>query len=328
MATHLVLFACALGTSSLACELVLRRFAPARDVGPSFTRYDPVYGKRLKEGASLRRVTPEFTMRLTTNSLGFRGPEPEGPLRGAVVFLGDSFTLGYGVDDGEEFSELLRRALVAQGRSVPVVNAGLGDSGNGRWLKFLHRDASRFEPRLVVLQVQETDFDDNPREGFFSLSVEDELIEQPVAPESLARRAQGWIEALPGLSHSHLIGRFRQLLLLYASATAGGDAQGGHTSAESEVVDPLTRRLLEESLALCGEQGWPVLGVLADVRGARRAAVEGIFASRGVPLVVVASKLERPDLYYRIDGHWNAAGHAEAARLVLDALEEHGWLRR
>ncbi len=61
-------------------EVGVRLLIPVRNVGLSFTVYDPVYGRRLKQDASIRRITPGFTMQLTTNSLGHRGPEPREPL--------------------------------------------------------------------------------------------------------------------------------------------------------------------------------------------------------------------------------------------------------
>ena len=87
------------------CEVVVRIFIPVRNVGPSLTIYDPVYGKRLKKNFTATRTTPEFTMQFTTNSLGFRGPEPEVFPYRPILFLGDSFTAGYGVNDGEEHRE-------------------------------------------------------------------------------------------------------------------------------------------------------------------------------------------------------------------------------
>jgi acyl-CoA thioesterase-1 len=53
----------------------------------------------------------------------------EGPL---VVFLGDSLTAGYGLDVEQAFPALVGAALVAEGRPVRVVNAGVsGDTSAG-----------------------------------------------------------------------------------------------------------------------------------------------------------------------------------------------------
>jgi hypothetical protein len=40
--------------------------------------------------------------------------------------------------------------------------------------------------------------------------------------------------------------------------------------------------------------------------------------------LVFPSKAERPDLYYRKDGHWNPAGHVLAATRTLTAIREAG----
>lgn len=301
----------------LLAEAAVRVLAPAREVGASFSEYDPYYGKRLKTSVSLERTTPEFTMRLTTNSLGFRGPEPEGDPRGALLFFGDSFTMGYGVDDGSEFPEIVRRAL-----GVPVVNAGIGDSGTGRWLKFLARDAPRFEPRLVVLQLQQNDVADNRRERLFSLDAQGSLVELAPPPPDIARRLQRWIDAVPGLSSMHLVAKLHQALRAPrqpgAFAPLPGAAQG------PEPPDPLTLAIVEAALARCGERGWPVIGLLAEVRGEHARALTGLFVRRGYPVLVVPPKPERPDLYFAIDGHWNAAGHRFAAEMLLAELRRQG----
>jgi len=304
--------------SLLLTECALRAFAPAREVGAAFTQYDPYYGKRLKSSASLVRETPEFTMRFATNRLGFRGPERIGEPHDVLLFLGDSFTLGYGVNDGEEFPARIAEQL---GGDPPALNAGIGDAGNGRWLLFLRRDAAPLAPRAVVLQVQENDFADNRRERLFALA-DGALTALPVPPPSFARRAQVWIDLVPGLAGSHLIGRVRLLVDRPAGAVGGGDGPAG------PAADPLTLRLIDAALAECAERGWPALGLLADVRGERERAVAEAFDARGVPIVRIPTKSERPDLYFAVDGHWNAAGHAYAAQVVLAELRAIGVVPR
>ena len=295
-------------------ELAVRLFVPVRDVGPPFTVHDPVLGKRLKAGFSAERVTPEFTMRLSTNSLGFRGAEPRAFPRRPILFLGDSFTLGYGVSDGEEYparvaAELRRRHGDA---APPVVNAGIGDSGNGYWVKLLRARGEEMQPRLVVMQVYENDFFDNINEKLFLLEPDGALHELAVPPPGTMRRLQQLVDAVPGLSHSYLIGLLRQ------ARTAAPRAP--EAAAARVPNDLLTLRIVEQALLACKARNWPALGLLVGLSHEREAAMRALFAGHGVPVVTIPAKNERPELYYRVDGHWNAAGHAHAAEQVLGAM--------
>jgi GDSL-like Lipase/Acylhydrolase family len=307
-------------------ELAVRLFVPVRNVGPSFTTYDPEYGKQHKPSFTATRYTPEFTMSFSTNALGFRGPEEGDSQRGVILFLGDSFTEGYGVSDGEEFPALVGERLRARGAAVSVLNGGIGDNGNGRWIKFLRAAAASYEPQLVVLQVHVTDFWDNLREGLFQLTGSGELEELPVPPKGWARRLQTVIEAVPGLPYSHLIGLLREL----PGPRAAGlpEADRARTAADrpapgSSYRDRLTQRLIEEAVRICARSGWPVLGLLVDLDPAHAALLERLFVEHGADVIVLPTKDEMPELYYAIDGHWRPAGHRLAARMLIEQLSPY-----
>lgn len=298
-------------------EVVVRVWIPVRNVGPSFTVYDAEDGVALKKSFVCERITPEFTMRLTTNALGFRGPAPSGE-PGGVLFLGDSFTLGYGVDDGEEFPALVGAHLERRlDRSVPIWNAGVGGTGNGRWLSFLRQEARELDPDLVVLQLCGNDFEDNLREGLFALDEDGELERLQAHAPSLRRSLQGVVEGVPGLAYSHLIGSLRGLRS--GAAEVHAPAPSG-LEETLEPADELTWRLVEHALDECERSGWPVLVVAAALEEGRLRRLTDLAAERAFPLVVVPSRAERPDLYYRVDGHWNLRGHAYAAWRVAAEL--------
>ncbi|MCP4698300.1 MAG: hypothetical protein GY862_15815 [Gammaproteobacteria bacterium] len=305
----LITFALAIGL----CELLVRMFVPVRNVGPSFTVYDPVYGKRLKKNISVTRITQEFTMRFTTNSLGFRGPEPESGR--PMLFLGDSFTMGYGVNDGEEFPALVRKSLSARGDAdkIQVINMGMGHNGNGRWIKFLKREAKH--PHLVVLQLMENDFDDNLREHLYDLTPSGELRERKIPPPSMSRNLQKIVEFIPGLSYSYLVSLGRQIH--WGTPQQGANKDDSVDTGFSD-AERLTFRYIEEALSICKSHDWPVLGLNVSVEGKRLAEVKKLFSAHSAQFINVPAKEQRPDLYYIVDGHWNAAGHAFTANLLLE----------
>lgn len=310
--------------SLLLCEALVRAFVVVRNVGPSFTVFDAEYGKRLKPSFSTLRIAPEFEMRLTTNSLGFRGPEPSEPLTGVILFLGDSFTMGYGVNDGEEFPALIRARLTdAPGGPIPVINAGIGDTGNGRWLKFLRGEARNYAPRLVVLQVHANDFQDNPAEGLFALAPEGGLVALPARVPGTLRRIQGFVESVPGLSFSYLIGLAKQLSWPRGAQTLPTDATLADPAQPSE-ADRLTLALVDASVQECVDNGWPVLLLLADIPEPKASWLRDGALARGAAVLEIPEKAKRPDLYFALDGHWKTAGQAYTAERLLERFPALG----
>ena len=304
----------------VAIEGMLRLGGLVREVGPALTRYDPVYGKRLRENIQATRTSPEFRIRYSVNALGYRGPQPEKFPEHPILFLGDSFTEGYGVSDGEEFPELIRRALVESHgrRAPPVVNAGIGNTGNGHWVKWLRLEGRRFAPRLVVLQFTSNDAADNLREQMYGLDSNGQLIERPVAQRGPVHKINELVAAVPGLSSSHLVGFGYQLYHRYNDwhMTRVHVPGGVETAADND----LTLRLWEEALRICHEAGWPVVGIAVEFAGPHLVQLRGILERYDARLIVAPTKEQRPDLYYEIDGHWNPLGHAFVAQMLQREL--------
>jgi len=321
---RLVLFTLSLGFALVVSEIAVRLVVPVRNVGPSWTMHHPLYLQAVKPNLHARRRSPEFDTTFTTNSYGFRGAEPASTPSDAILFLGDSFTMGYGVTDGEEFPRVAGDRLEAVlGEAAPVVvNAGIG-RGNGYWVKFLREEAVDYTPRYVVLMASSNDARDNRREKLFKLE-DGNLVALPVLSPSSLRVAQAWLERIPLINETYLYGLSRQLQL-HSATVATGSAAGasGKSGRAKDWHDDLTLALMDEALAICAERGWPVLLATADMTEQEVDGVARIAAARGVPFLRIPAKPERPDLYFEMDGHWTAEGHAlvgeQVARWVLEA---------
>lgn len=305
-------------------ELGARLLVPIREVGPSFSVYDPILGSRHKRNLSASRWTPEFTMRISTNSLGQRGPEPtpadlDAKLR--ILFVGDSFTEGYGVDDGEEFPRLIASRLAAEGRSVRVLNEGVGNTGTGRAVRLL-RDHPIEPERATVLvyQASSNDFGDDHRDGFFRLDPDGRLVEAPLpVPQSFLRRVQPVIDRIPGLTYSHA---FAALLQVARSRGRAGDAAPTAAPATDDAQrEQLTLRLLAELIASARSRGWPVIVLTSDAEPEVASRIESVALAESAAFVRMPAKSERPELYYRVDGHWNRDGHVEAAERLRGPID-------
>src|SRR5574341_1842125 len=97
----------------LMLELGLRLFDGPEDAAHalySFHRSDPVLGWIGQPNLRKRFVSREFDVIVEHDASGFRRPEPEAPAAPArrILVLGDSFTWGSGVGQGELFTDQLQ----------------------------------------------------------------------------------------------------------------------------------------------------------------------------------------------------------------------------
>ncbi len=122
---------------------------------PEAMRWDPALGYTLRPG-SFRFAATEFDTLFRVNSAGLRDDEasldaPE------VIVLGDSFAMGWGVDQEETFPQVLERLL---GRRV--LNAAVSSYGTARQLRLLATLDTRRAGWLVI-QFCNNDYFENRR---------------------------------------------------------------------------------------------------------------------------------------------------------------------
>jgi hypothetical protein len=186
----------------LVLELTLRIFGPIFPGNYSTGKYltaDPTYGRFHVLNFTGWLRTEEFVSYLRINSEGLRGPEipsvkPAGSFR--ILALGDSYLEAAQVREDQSVAGLLASSLsAANGRTVDVVNSGVGSWGTTHEWLFLEHAGERFQPDLqLVLFHPANDLWDNsyslqrpqtPREPFFTLGDDGSL---KAVPFRLAQR--------------------------------------------------------------------------------------------------------------------------------------------
>ena len=326
--TRIAVVASILLIGLIAVEFALWPFVSRDIVGPSAARHDAYYGKALKPGYSGTICSHGYRFHLDTNSLGYRGPEPQQPPRGCVVFLGDSATFGDTVDSENVFVEIIGRRLADRyGEGViPVVNTAMGGNGQGRWLRFLQRDAAAFDPRLIVMQVCRNDFQDNHLEGLYDLEDDGSLRELTPAPQSTFRAVQERIESIPLLPYSRIYCVLKQTVKRALTSEGRAAEELERLSPRSRTTygpdDDITYRITEECLMICRDRGWPVIALSAQLpQGERRDRFIELFKRYGHEFIIIPTIGERPDLHNPArDDHWNADGHRFVADLVFERV--------
>jgi hypothetical protein len=191
--------------------------------------------------AELRQRDFSYIQRV--NHLGLRGREttvekPAGTKR--VLMLGDSFTMGKGVEDGQTFSVLveqnLQAALASCGGSVEVLNAGVDSYAPVLSYIDFKRRLARLAPDLVVLNFDHSD-----------------LIQETAYRKQAVRDSDGEIVAVPQVAQDSLYEQFvswtsRHLYLTRALLVYVNRAMGYRELTVRRVVNEASRETFAHTL--------------------------------------------------------------------------------
>ncbi|MBI5407861.1 MAG: hypothetical protein HZA14_00685 [Nitrospirae bacterium] len=117
---------------------------------------DPYLFWRLKPLASFGKIS--------ISSKGFRGKEfseEKNPGVSRIITLGDSCTLGVGIEDDETYSAALQRIL--NERKQPsgryeVINAGVAGYSSLQGLRFFKTDVVKYKPDIITVQFGFNDY--------------------------------------------------------------------------------------------------------------------------------------------------------------------------
>jgi hypothetical protein len=160
------------------------------------------------------------------------------------------------------------------------------------------------------------DFQDNLGERLFELDANGGLRELPVGPPSLMRKAQTLIDAIPGLSYSYLFSLAQASVQTIVRPAVPTDIGPSEDLPSDELTFALVRTSVEKALAT----GADAIGLLVGLTGRRHAKMMKIFEEHGLSWLDGPDKKDAPDMFFKMDGHWNAAGHCRAAELILPEI--------
>src|SRR5256884_7341355 len=142
-------------------EVAARVVFPQPEFNPR-SRTSERYGHPLPASATIANQLPGAWLSVShTNEYGSRISMPELSNRydlPNVVVLGDSFTFGAGVNDGEEYPAVLAKQLAAK---ASIVNLAVGGFGLTQEIRTFYEFGLLFQPAVLVLQFCSNDPDDN-----------------------------------------------------------------------------------------------------------------------------------------------------------------------
>jgi hypothetical protein len=338
----------------LLLEFALRLMGQ-RMVFPQMFAEDPHTVYRLKPNVRAHTIHAGYLdYQYTVNSQGFRSRADIGlksPHSKRILFVGDSFTFGVGVNDSATYPARVEARLRRWcGAPVESINAGVGGFGTSHELSFLQHYGWRLDPDVVVLGFLTSDPEDNSLQGLHRLA-NGQLEEIPPSE----RPGWGLIRAhkhVPGynwlVEHSTLFNWTRLKIgsLAAQRAAAREDATTSSPSARDVTADQqelerwrLTAAILEQLHAQSDRHGAHLIvaiiphgGTLSEYYATGRSiAVDrmlDICLQQGLACVNVSDSIRRahptsnPFAFYLREGHFNATGYDLVADAVANRLAE------
>lgn len=356
VAFNIVAIAAILGMAELGVRWIAGPAATYQDEQLPMCRSDALTIWRYRPDLRLAYRTPEFEIEIRTNDIGLR----QGPIAPAtdgvttILFIGDSFTFGWGVAEAERYSEVLARLATEKrpGTRLRIVNAGHWMYTFDQQLVLMKEMIERYKPAVVV-------------QGFYWMHV------RTLFNHRLVRAADGSLQEVEDpkiMVNERGVLKFRsdwlerpplgsQLVAFVARAILNRDLneraaltvdymRPGNTEGEAlwkltdEIVAETIRTLRTAGIAYVpflvptsvevtsgnwANLNWtaaaPPTGVDVNLPAARFGTM---FAKNGTAIVPLAGTMREragATLYFPQDGHWTAAGHAAAAEILLPYVD-------
>jgi hypothetical protein len=281
---------------------------------PACARYDPELTYTLKPGRCTF-ANVEFSTELRVNRLGLRDDDAalEAP---EVIVLGDSYAMGWGVQQDETLARVLGRTS-----GLKVLNAGISSYGTVREMKLLDRlDTSRL--KILVVQYHDSDIVEN-------LSFREHGGSIPILPPDGYQATVDWYLARQGYWPGKYL--FRLLMKLTGLETPDPNAPRMPASLSSleeatlflNVLAQGTKKPLDAVKLIvfeAGEQIRPPRSFLANVAVVSRRDDQPAYLRR-LQALDVAPLLEESD-FYSLDDHLRASGHEKIGRALAQLVKE------
>jgi lysophospholipase L1-like esterase len=342
--TRLAVAACGLLAGLLCVEVLLRVTDPQIEIfNPlnGFHEGDTQLGWRGKPNIVRRFHRQDFDVVVRHGPDGFRLPDPPPPAHpeARVLFLGDSFTWGWGVPQGRVFTDDLQRALAPR---VGVENRGVNAFGTAQEYLLLQEEVRRQKYARVAVMFFNNDVFENiahkehrPR---FDLVGDHLVAENLPLPARLRNPIDTFLDR-----HSRALLFFSYQFSVLQHRIKDHFREPARPTRQ-EAIDyrtlpgyGVTARLLAQMRTLSRQHGASFFVVYvpsesemehqpsdnAYVRAVHEMVVE-VCRREDIPLIDLvpgfhAAAMGGIPLIFPHDAHWTSAGHQLAAEIILNS---------
>lgn len=282
--------------------------------------YHPELTYTLKPSGDFTFQNLEFDNRYRTNRIGVRDEErdltdPE------IIFIGDSFTMGWGVEQNECFP-----ALIQQQTGLTALNTGVSSYGTARELLMLNRIEQKKLRHLVIQYcandlVENTSFLENnnrlpvtPQSEFDSVLTSYGRHRKYFPGKVFLMIAQHYVKSL--------INRIVYIFPLPSERATGVPDESEHARKFADVLlhSPVDFNKVQMVVIRLNELGFLKRNFISELK---KIAMKSPYLEkfgRSLTALDLQPVLKKED-YYILDVHLNAGGHRKVANAVLSALQ-------
>jgi hypothetical protein len=333
MAARMLLLTVAVLLCLALLELAVRRLFPYFSPSAQLPFRLAAKGMALgPAGQTVRMATPkgDYNSVVRFNAAGFRDGKSLREATAADWFaLGDSYTMGWGVEEEERFSNRLEQELKTNGIQARVFNIAIPDNiiGYGRLLRYAESRGAKVRQLIVGICMENDLLDYTDGKGAW------DLVDLPTSSKKEALRR--WLKTRSALyiAASYELQKFALTrgLLRRMGIARSIDELTGHNEWNETVLKTTRDELVKlvagrEALILIipSRNLWQGNYIPTEQR------VHEAFVRRlreaGLNVLDVKPLLEADgdplSCYFKTDPHWNARGHAVAGRALFQAVHE------
>lgn len=276
--------------------------------------YNPRVFYTLKPGLNDIFETNEFKTSIAANNKGLRDDDSS-LQRPAIICLGDSYTMGWGVEHSESYAQRLER-LSGQ----KVLNAGIASYGTARQMILLQELDTSALTHLVI-QYCSNDYHENNqyirnnnRLAITSRAAYDTMVNR-------RKQATGYFPGKYFLVTTKAFFKLKWLALSGKNAVKKQDEKE-HARVFMKLLSESPINFTKVKVVVCsvGDLHDFGPGVLQQVDSLAKAQ-PGIFHNN-LTVVNVLSRLEEKD-WYKLDWHLRPSGHQKIADMLWETIRRH-----
>jgi hypothetical protein len=283
-------------------------------------------------GQTVRMATPkgDYNLALRFNEAGFRDGKALQEATAADWFaLGDSYTMGWGVEEEERFSNRLEQEFRTNGIKVRVFNIAIPDNiiGYGRLLHYAESRGAKVSRLIVGLCMENDLMDYRDGKGAWDLIDLPSSSRKEAAREWLKKHSALYIAASYELQRIPLT----RSLLHKIGIARSIDELTGHNEWDETVLKTSRDELVKlvagrEALILIIPSRNLWHGDYIQTERRVHETFVRMLREAGLNVLDLKPSLEASgdplSCYFKSDPHWNARGHAVAGRELFKVVHE------